>query len=139
MAVVLLRSIGGRYTTQITSEHHSLVADEPRPAGDDLGMSPYELLLGALGACTSMTLMMYARRRGWPLAEVQIELVHDRDYEQDCEDCEGEGAHIEAIRRRIHLEGPLTDEQRDRLLLVAAHCPVHKTLAAAPRVVDSLF
>ena len=138
MAVVSLRSVGDRYTTQITTQHHSLVADEPPPAGEDMGPSPYELLLGALGSCTSMTLLMYARRRGWPLTEVRVELTHDRDYAQDCEDCEDQGARIEAIQRRIHLEGPLTDEQRERLLLAAAHCPVHKTLAAAPRVLDSL-
>ncbi len=138
MAVVRLRSVGNGYTTEITTEHHSIVADEPPPGGDDRGPSPYELLLGALGACTSMTLLMYARRRGWPLTAVQVELAHDRDYVRDCEDCEDSGARIEAIHRRIHLDGALTDEQRQRLLLVAAHCPVHKTLAAAPPILDSL-
>lgn len=138
MATVQLRSVGAGYKTEITKGRHSMVSDEPRPAGEDLGPSPYELLLAALGACTSMTLLMYARRHSWPLAEVEIEVSHDRDFVQACENCEDGTARIEAIHRRIHLQGPLTDDQRERLLLVAAHCPVHKTLAAAPPVFDSL-
>ncbi len=133
---VVLRSVGERYTTQITTEHHAVVADEPAPAGDDLGPTPYELLLGALGSCTSMTLLMYARRQGWPLEGVQLELSHQRDYVQDCEDCENEGAKLEAVVRRIHLEGPLSEEQRARLLEVARRCPVGKTLESSLLIVD---
>lgn len=133
---VVLRSVGERYTTQITTEHHAVVADEPAPAGDDLGPTPYELLLGALGSCTSMTLLMYARRQGWPLEGVQLELSHQRDYVEDCEDCENEGAKLEAVVRRIHLEGPLSEEQRARLLEVAGRCPVGKTLESSLRIVD---
>lgn len=138
MATVLLRSVGTRYTTQITTEHHAIIADEPRPEGDDLGASPYEMLLAALEACTSMTLLMYARRQGWSLEEVQIELSHDRAHAVDCGDCEGPEGRLEVIRRRIHLEGDLTSEQREKLAEIARRCPVHKTLAAPPEVLDEL-
>jgi putative redox protein len=114
MAQVLLRSVANAFTTQITTERHVLIADEPRPAGEDLGPTPYELLLSALGACTSMTLIGYARRQDWPLTEVQIELTHDRNYREDCDDCERPEARMEAVQRRIHLEGPLTDDQQQR-------------------------
>ncbi|MGE0135369.1 MAG: OsmC family protein [Dehalococcoidia bacterium] len=136
-ATVVLRSVGERYTTQVTTQRHSLVADEPAPAGDDLGPTPYELLLGALGSCTSMTLLMYARRQGWPLTEVQIELSHQRDYMQDCEDCENDGAKLEAVVRRIHLEGALSEEQRARLMEIARRCPVGKTLESSLLIVDA--
>ncbi len=138
MATVLLRSVGARYTTQITTEHHTLISDEPRPEGDDLGPTPYELLLAGLGACTSMTLLMYARRKGWPLAGVQIELEHDRVHASDCADCEGTAGRLEVIRRRIHLEGDLSADQRERLAEIARKCPVHKTLTAPPEVLDEL-
>jgi putative redox protein len=133
---VLGRSVGQRYTTQITSQHHAIVADEPAPEGDDLGPTPYELLLSALGACTSMTLLMYARRKGWPLREVQVELTHDRVHAQDCVDCEDDGSRIELIRRQVVLVGPLTAEQRERLQEIATRCPVHRTLLAPPRIED---
>lgn len=140
MATTILgRSVGQRYTTQLTTERHSIIADEPTPEGDDLGPTPYELLLSALGACTSMTLLMYARRKGWPLQEVQVELTHDRVHAQDCEDCEDDGSRIEQIQRRIVLVGPLSEEQRERLQEIATRCPVHRTLAAAPSIHDTFF
>ena len=138
MATVFGRSVGERYTTQIISDGHSVIADEPRPEGDDLGPSPYELLLAALGACTSMTLLMYARRKGWPLEQVQVELTHDRVHARDCEECEGEEGRVEVIRRSIVLEGDLDAEQRQRLAEIATRCPVHKTLAAAPTIIDEV-
>ncbi len=133
---VLGRSVGGRYTTQITTSHHQVIADEPAPEGDDLGPTPYELLLSALGACTSMTLLMYARRKGWPLEEVQVELTHDRVHARDCDDCEEGDVKLELIRRHIRLLGPLSSEQRDRLTEIARRCPVHRTLSAPPRIED---
>jgi putative redox protein len=138
MASVLLRSVGDRYTTQVTTQHHAVISDEPSPDGDDLGPTPYELLLAALGACTSMTLLMYARRLGWPLQNVQIELTHERRHAEDCEDCEDPGARLEVIRRSIRLEGDLTSEQRSRLAEIARKCPVHRTLVASPEVIDEL-
>lgn len=137
-ATVLGRSVGTRYTTQITTAHHQVIADEPAPEGDDLGPTPYELLLSALGACTSMTLLMYARRKNWPLQDVHVELTHDRDYVRDCEDCEGGEVKLERVRRHIRLIGPLSEEQRARLAEIAERCPVHRTLSAATWIEDVL-
>ena len=78
MATVLVRSVGSRYTTQVLTDHHAVIADEPQPDGDNLGPTPYDLLLAGLGACTSMTVLMYARQQGWELVQVQIELTHER-------------------------------------------------------------
>lgn len=136
---VLGRSVGQRYTTQLTTEHHSIIADEPAPEGDDLGPTPYELLLSALGACTSMTLLMYARRKGWPLQQVQVELTHDRVHVEDCVDCEDDDSRIELIRRQVVLVGPLSAEQRERLQEIAKRCPVHRTLEASPRIEDTFL
>lgn len=137
-ATVLGRSVGERYTTQLTTTRHSVIADEPVPDGDDLGPTPYELLLSALGACTSMTLHMYARRQGWDLRQVQIELSHERSYREDCENCEDPRSRIDVIDRRIRLEGDLTAEQRARLLEIAERCPVHRTLSGEIEIRDTL-
>ena len=135
---VSITSTGDRYTTRILSERHSLVADEPAPVGDDLGPNPYELLLAALGACTSMTLLMYARRTGWKLDRVHVELSHDRVHAKDCEECEQADGRVEVIRRHIRLEGDLNAEQRERLAYIATRCPVHKTLSAPPTIIDDV-
>ncbi len=127
-----------KYQTQIIAGHHEFVADEPAGIGDDAGPNPYDLLLAALGACTSMTLLMYARRKGWPLDGVTVELEHDRVYEDDCDGCEDPNALIERIQRKIKLHGPLDDEQQQRLAYIATRCPVHKTLSRATRIVDEV-
>jgi putative redox protein len=105
------------------------VADEP-PAvgGTGLGPTPYDLLLGALGACTSMTLRLYADRRKWPLEGVTVRLRHNRIHRDDCSNCEKKDASIERVERTLELQGPLTEEQRTRLLEIAERCPVHQTL-----------
>ena len=138
MATISVRSVGDRYTTRIEADGHIIVADEPAPVGDDLGPNPYELLLAALGACTSMTLLMYARRKGWPLDEVHIELSHERVHAKDCAECEQEGGRVEVVRRHIRLEGDLDDEQRERLAYIATRCPVHKTLTTPPTIIDTV-
>ncbi len=128
------------YSQLLTTGQHAFVCDEPAEAGgDNLGPSPYELLLWALGACTSMTLLMYARRKGWDLAEVSVHLTHDRIHASDSQDAESEGAKVERITRDISLRGNLTGEQTQRLLEIAGRCPVHKTLTGAPQVVDSII
>jgi putative redox protein len=120
------------------------VADEPEASGgDDLGPTPYELLLASLGACTAMTLRLYADRKGWPLEAVRMRLDHERVYRDDCEGCAANGAtgtgpRIERITREIELVGPLDPDQRTRLMEIAARCPVHRTLRAAPEIVDRL-
>ncbi|MGI8926062.1 MAG: OsmC family protein [Tepidiformaceae bacterium] len=124
----------------ITAAGRAFVADEPADqGGNDLGPDPYRLLLWALGACTAMTIQIYARRKKYPLLEVAVEVEHSRVHAEDCTDCEDQGAgRIEVFHRRIVLRGELSVEQREDLLRVASHCPVHKTLAAAPEVIDSV-
>ena len=141
MAKVIVQSLPDYTHAQLlTTAGHSLVADEPEDdGGDDLGPTPYDLLLWAIGACTSMTLQMYARRKGYPLHEVAVEVEHERLHAEDCVDCQEEHTgKIEVLRRKLVLRGPLTDEQRDDLLRIAARCPVHKTIAASPEVIDTV-
>lgn len=128
-----------RFLRQVHSDDHSWVADEPkRVGGDNLGPDPYEHLLAALGTCTSMTIRMYANRKGIPLEDVDVVLHHRRDHVQDCEDCEAgtdqSGARIEILNRTIHLQGDISDAQRQRLLQIADRCPVHRTLEGNLRI-----
>jgi putative redox protein len=115
-----------------------LVADEPAGAGNDLGPTPYDLLLASLGACTAMTLRLYANRKKWPLESVSVELRHDRAHAHDSRDCEAGPCQIERIERIVHLDGPLSDEQRHRLVEIAERCPVHRTLMGEKRIVTRL-
>ena len=108
-------------------QHHHVQADEPAAyGGTDRGMSPYGFLSAGLGACTSMTIRMYARRKGWPLAHVRVDVTHDKVHAQDAAST-GEDR-IDRFTREIRLEGPLDAEQRARLREIADRCPVHRTL-----------
>jgi uncharacterized OsmC-like protein/alpha-beta hydrolase superfamily lysophospholipase len=114
---------------QVLVGRHRMLADEPESAGGtDMGPGPYDYLLAGLGACTSMTLRMYARRKGLDLTGVQVNLTHDRIHARDCEACETETGRLDRITRRIILEGELSDAERTRLLEIADKCPVHRTL-----------
>ena len=126
------------YRQQITAGHHQLGADEPRSIGDDTGPTPYDLLLAALGACTSMTVRMYANRKGWPLEQVRVTLRHSRIHAEDCADCETRIGWIDHIDRDIELAGDLDGTQRQRLLHIAERCPVHQTLTSEVDVTTSL-
>lgn len=115
---------------------HHLLADEPQAyGGTNRGATPYQLLAAGLGACTSMTLRMYARQKGWPLTHVSVDVMHDKVHGQDAK-----GAHdrIDSFVRRIHLEGDLDQAQRQRLLEIADKCPVHRTLEAGARIITEL-
>lgn len=126
---VLVETGASGYATRIHAGHHHLGADEPRSAGGtDTGATPYDLLVGALGACTTMTLRMYADRKQWPLEQVSAVLRHRKVHARDCEDCESTTGFIDHIDRDLTLEGPLDEAQRARLLEIADKCPVHKTL-----------
>lgn len=108
---------------------HRFVADEPTAdGGTDTGPDPYGLLISALGACTSMTISLYARRKKWPLESVTVKLTHAKVHAADCADCEHKTGMLDRIEREIELVGALSDEQRARLLDIANKCPVHKTL-----------
>lgn len=106
-------------------QRHALLADEPIGIGDDTGPAPYDLLLAGLGACTSMTVRMYADRKGWPLEDVAVTLRHSRVHAKDSEPGDGR---LEKIDRELIVQGPLSDEQKSRLLEIADRCPVHRTL-----------
>ena len=138
MAEVIVRS-HDNLRQQIEAGPHTFFADEPAGAGgDDSGPNPYELLLAALGACTSMTLLLYARRKQWPLEGVEVRLDHRRDYARDCADCEQKPVQLDLIERHITLRGPLDEDQRARLLEIAQKCPVHRTLTGTIKVSDRL-
>lgn len=122
----------------VSARGHRFVSDEPAGVGQDAGPTPYEYLLAALGSCTSMTLLMYARRKGIPLESVRVRLRDQRIHVADCADCESKEGHITEITRDIELRGPLNTEQRNRLLEIASKCPVHKTLTAEIKVRDRL-
>jgi uncharacterized OsmC-like protein len=119
------------FVQEVSVSGHRLVADEPTAlGGTDTGPSPYDLLLAALGSCTSMTVALYARRKQWPLEAVRVRLRHSRVHAADCEDCETKVGMIDRIERDVELLGPLDAEQRARLLDIANKCPVHRTLTS---------
>jgi putative redox protein len=121
----------GRFAQLVSVGRHRFRADEPAAVGgDDSGPGPYDLLLAGLGACTSMTVRMYAQRKGWPLERVTVDLKHDRIHAADCADCETREGRIDRIERVLTLEGKLDGAQRARLLEIADLCPVHRTLHA---------
>ena len=133
---VLITELNQQFLRGMYSTSHFLRADEPlKYGGSDLGPTPYDLLLMSLGACTSMTLRMYANRKKLPLEDVAIRLLHERVHAEDCIDCNGK---IERITRKITLVGDLSEEQRHRLLEIADRCPVHRTLESDPKIVTQL-
>jgi uncharacterized OsmC-like protein len=137
---VVVTEIGSGFAQRIEAGRHVLIADEPVAfGGTDSGPDPYALLLAALGACTSMTLRLYASKKLWPLDAVEVRLRHERVYAKDCEDCvEKKDGHIERITRVIAVSGPLTEEQKARLVEIAERCPVHKTLMEHAEIVTRL-
>ena len=119
----------GPYAQTINAAGHVLRADEPEDiGGHDTGPGPYDLLMASLGACTSMTLRMYANRKKWPLEKVTVRLRHEKIHAQDCEDCETKEGKLDRFDREITMEGALDETQRQRLLDIADRCPVHRTL-----------
>lgn len=126
---IVVRTGKTGYQTEIIANGHNLIADEPIALGGaDTGPNPYDYLVAALGACTSMTLRMYADRKQWPLEAAVVRLRHRKIHAQECAHCETKEGKIDAIEREIDLQGPLSEEQRLRLLEIADRCPVHRTL-----------
>lgn len=128
---MVVRGNSREFLQEIVSGKHRLGADEPAAAGGkDGGPGPYDYLLIALGACTSMTVGLYARRKQWPLENIAVSLWHSRIYAKDCEECETKEGMLDRIEMAIELTGSLTDDQRSRLMEIAGKCPVHRTLTS---------
>jgi uncharacterized OsmC-like protein len=126
---------GVTYTSEVWAHGHSLTADEPtRLGGDDAGPTPYDLALAGLGACTGITLRMYANRKEWPLEGVVVSMKREKVHSEESSRPEDSDARVDAIDQTVKLVGPLTEEQRERLLVIAGRCPVHKTLDAGVRI-----
>ena len=137
--VVVAETRTGRFTQGVAVGAHRLWADEPMEVGgDDRGPGPYDYLLAGLGACTSMTLRLYAERKNLPLERVVVRLVHDKIHAADCADCETKEGKIDYMERNIELVGTLDAEQRQRLLEIADKCPVHRTLQSEIEIATKL-
>ena len=127
---VVVRETGrGKFQQEVIWGPHRLIADEPTGVGGlDSGLGPYELLLASLGACTAMTLRLYADRKHLPLKSARVRLRHSRIHSEDCAECETKSGMLDHIERVITLEGGLNDDQRSQLMAIADKCPVHRTL-----------
>ena len=128
MTEVIVRSESGM-SAQAEMGPHQLTVDEPVSAGgQDSGPGPYDLLLAALGACTAMTVRLYAERKAWPLESVEVRLSHERIHAEDCAECETREGMLDRINKDLVLNGALDTEQRQRLAEIAERCPVQRTL-----------
>lgn len=134
--VVVQETHDGKLQQQITVGPHRMLADEPASVGgEDTGPNPYEFLLSGLGACTSMTMRMYADRKALPLERITVTLSNRKIHAKDCEDCETKVGMLDEIERIIDIEGDLDAEQRQKLMEIADKCPVHRTLTSKVRIV----
>lgn len=128
------------FTTSMKAGNHSFLADEPVSAGGkDYGPTPYQFLSSGLASCTSMTLQMYAKRKEWPLEDVETHVYHSREHREDCENCEEKDSKIDTFRREIKLFGDLDEKQKQRLLEIADRCPVHKSLTSETQITTKLI
>jgi putative redox protein len=119
-----------QFKTTLTAGKHTIIADEPVSVkgGKDQGPDPYDMLLMSLGACTVMTVKMYARRKKWPLEDLYVELRQSKGYAEDCSNCEDPDSKIDVIEKELIIKGDLTEEQKEKFLDISKKCPVHKTL-----------
>ena len=139
MSLVMVSGGADGFVQQVDAGGHRLTGDEPVSAGGTgAGPNPYDLLLAALGTCTSMTLGLYARRKGWPLQRATVRLTHSRIHAEDCADCETREGRLDHIEVEVGLEGALDAAQRARLLEIAERCPVHRTLMSEIRIRTTL-
>ncbi|MGI9436625.1 MAG: bifunctional alpha/beta hydrolase/OsmC family protein [Geminicoccaceae bacterium] len=137
--VVVAETGAGKFAQIVRVGEHELLADEPKAVGgDDTGPGPYDYVLAGLGACSSMTVRLYAERKGWPLDRVTVRLKHQKIHAEDCADCETRTGKLDEIERRLSFEGDLNDDQRARLLEIADKCPVHRTLTQEVKIRSGL-
>jgi uncharacterized OsmC-like protein len=134
MKEVIVKFIRNYQHEAKTSQQTITIDESKEVGGDGKGPDPYDLLLSALGGCTAMTIMMYARRKGWPVEGIQVKLNHEKIHAQDCEECDTQEGKLDQITKTIFLRGDLTQEQKERLLEIAERCPVNKTLTTECRV-----
>jgi putative redox protein len=133
-------SIGtDKYKSLVVSDHHELIADEPKPIGTDLGPNPYQFLLIALGSCVAMTLRMYADRKGWDLQQIEVQLSQTKIHAEDCTDCESTTGYVQVIKKQIQFKGDLDEKQVARLMEISNRCPVQKTLINEIKVETELM
>ena len=128
MKEVIVKFIRNYQHEAKTSQQTITIDESKEVGGDGKGPDPYDLLLSALGGCTAMTIMMYARRKGWPVEGIQVKLNHEKIHAQDCDECDTQEGKLDQITKTIFLRGDLTQEQKERLLEIAERCPVNKTL-----------
>lgn len=138
MSEVIVTSLTNLQNEVQYGANHTLITDEPVEAGGDgAGPDPYTLILAALGTCTSMTVMLYARRKQWPVEKVTVKLRQRRVHAKDCQECSGdEEGYIHRIEREVTFQGELSTEQLDRLQEIVRKCPVHKTLSSKIVIAD---
>lgn len=137
--VIVAESGKGKFVEDISIGQHKLIADEPKASGgNDLGPSPYDFILAGLGACTCMTLRVYAEFKKIPLKKVIVKLAHSKVYAKDCENCENNHSMLDHINRSIALEGNLDQDQKTKLLEIANKCPVHRTLSKGTSISTEL-
>src|SRR4030081_1313468 len=133
--VMVRETRNSKFQQMVSVGPHRMLADEPVAAGgEDPGPGPYDFVLAALGACTSMTMRLYADRKSLPLERVTVTLKHSKIYAQDCAECETKSGMLEQIDRLIRMEGALDAEQRKKLMEIADKCPVHRTLTSEIRI-----
>jgi putative redox protein len=131
---IVVRNTGG-YKAEIIAGNHTTFADEPISfGGTDQGPNPYDLLVGALGSCTAITLRMYAERKQWPLEHVTVRLEHSRIHAEDEKVCEDQPVRLDQVDLKLELTGPLSAEQQARLREIAGKCPLHRTLSAGVKI-----
>jgi len=136
----VVAELGEGTIVRLQARKHVWNADEPvEKRGTDEGPNPYELLLGALGACTALTLRFYTHHKGWDLRSVRAEYDFSREYARDCRECdEDPDARLEVIRARVTLRGRFDEAQRERLRELVARCPVHRTLTGGPKMFETV-
>ena len=140
MEITVQESHKGKFAEDIKIGNHLLIADEPTAnGGNDLGPSPYEFLLTALGTCTTMTLRMYADFKKIPLTYIRVKLTYEKAHADDCKNCESDQAKMDHIDRKIELQGELSAEERAKLLEIANKCPVHRTLTSKIWITTEVF